>query len=53
MHVDVGGSQELGGFDEKTRLFESKTLICLLDQVPLHRWPVYVGHVPLHLYGFR
>ena len=39
--MDVGGSQELGGF-EKKGLFESKTLICLHNQVPPHRQPVYV-----------
>ena len=35
---------ELGG-SEKTRLFESKILICLLDQVPPHRQPLYVSAI--------
>ena len=31
----------------KKCLFESRTLICLLGRVPLHRWPVYVSAIGL------
>ena len=48
--MDVGGSQELGGF-EKEHLFGSMTLIGLLDRVPLHRRPVYVFTTQLFTTG--
>ena len=48
--MDVGGSQELGGF-ENNCLFGSMTLIGLLDRIPLHRWPVYILTIRLFTTG--